>query len=61
MRQCEVWHPSDGFRVCDVCTVINKHANSVTKWLNRGFLEEAHDQDFARRLGQLGTSISDLS
>jgi hypothetical protein len=47
-----------GFRVCDVATLISKHGNSVTHWLNQGLRKEGGDPDFTRRLDHLDAAIS---
>ncbi|MEE9123135.1 MAG: hypothetical protein V3U14_01390, partial [candidate division NC10 bacterium] len=47
-----------GFKCCDVAALINKHGNSITNWLNLGFLSEGDDPNFKRRLDQLDAAIS---
>ena len=47
-----------GLRVCDVAALLNKHPNSVTKWLNRGLRLERNEPEFSARLDQLDAAIS---
>ncbi len=47
-----------GLRVCDVSSLLCKHSNSVTKWLNRGLRRERDEPDFKSRLDQLDAAIS---
>jgi REP element-mobilizing transposase RayT len=49
-----------GLRVSDVATLLRKHPNSVTKWLNRGLRLERDHPAFKRRLDQLDAAISRL-
>jgi len=50
-----------GLRVCDISTLLEKHPNSVTKWLNHGLRLERDDSGFKRRLDQIDATISRLS
>jgi len=45
-------------KVCDVAALLNKHRNSVTKWLNMGLRLESKDPDFKARLDHLDAAIS---
>jgi hypothetical protein len=47
-----------GLRVHDIAALINKHRNSVTKWLNKGLGMEGTDPEFKRRLDDLDAAIS---
>ena len=47
-----------GLKVCEVATELDKHRNSVTKWLNRGLLLLSMDRQFAHRLDHLDQLIS---
>ena len=47
-----------GLRVRDVASRLDKHVNSVTKWLNRGLRLERDDPEFKIRLDQLDAAIS---
>ena len=47
-----------GLRTCDVATLIGKHGNSVTKWLNKGLRSEGNDPEFKRRIDDLDAAIS---
>ena len=47
-----------GLRVCDVASLLCKHPNSITKWLNKGLRLEGKDSEFKRRLDQLDAAIS---
>ncbi len=49
-----------GLRVCDVSSVLHKHPNSVTKWLNRGLRLERDDSGFKHRIDRLDAIISRL-
>jgi hypothetical protein len=44
--------------VRDVATLLCKHRNSATKWLNTGLRVESADPDFKARLDQLDAEIS---
>jgi len=45
-------------RVCDVSTLLGKHRNSVTNWLNMGLHLENEDSDFKARIDHLDAEIS---
>ena len=45
-------------RVCDVANLLNKHRNSVTKWLNTGLRLKGEDSEFKERLDYLDATIS---
>jgi len=45
-------------RTCDVAALLNKHPNSITKWLNRGLRLEREDPAFKRRVDALDEAIS---
>jgi REP element-mobilizing transposase RayT len=47
-----------GLKVRDVATELDKHRNSVTKWLNQGLLLLSDDQRFVQRLDHLDQLIS---
>lgn len=47
-----------GLRVCDIAGILDKHPNSVTKWLNRGLRLERDDPEFKNRLDELDAAIS---
>lgn len=47
-----------GVRVCDISRLLDKHPNSVTKWLNRGLRLERDEPDFKNRLDRLDAAIS---
>ena len=47
-----------GLRVRDIAALINKHRNSVTKWLNKGLRRGGTDPEFKRRLDDLDAAIS---
>jgi REP element-mobilizing transposase RayT len=47
-----------GLRVRDIASLINKHRNSVTKWLNKGLCREGTDPEFKKRLDDLDAAIS---
>ena len=51
-------HPINRLRVCDVANLLNKHRNSVTKWLNTGLRLEREDSEFKERLDYLDAVIS---
>jgi len=46
------------FNVRDVSTLLCKHRNSITKWLNKGLRLERADPDFKARLDHLDSHIS---
>jgi len=45
-------------RTCDVAALLNKHPNSITKWLNRGLRLEREDPTFERRVDALDEAVS---
>jgi REP element-mobilizing transposase RayT len=45
-------------RTCDVAALLNKHPNSITKWLNRGLLLGRDDPTFKRRVDKLDEAVS---
>jgi len=45
-------------RTCDVAALLNKHPNSITKWLNRGLRLEREDPAFKRRVDALDEAVS---
>ena len=47
-----------GFKCCDVATLLNKHGNSVTNWLNWDLHLVGTDPEFNKRLDHLDASIS---
>jgi len=47
-----------GLRICDIATLLDKHPNSVTKWLNKGLRLERDASEFKTRIDNLDASIS---
>ncbi|HSN53780.1 MAG TPA: transposase [Candidatus Sulfomarinibacteraceae bacterium] len=45
-------------RTCDVAALLDKHPNSITKWLNRGLRLERQDPAFKRRIDTLDEAVS---
>jgi hypothetical protein len=45
-------------RICDVATLVSKHPNSITKWLNRGLRLEREDPAFKNRVDRLDKAVS---
>jgi len=45
-------------KVSDVAELLNKHPNSITKWLNKGLHLEREDPEFKKRLDHLDAAIS---
>ena len=45
-------------RVCDVAAFVDKHPNSVAKWLNKGLHPERTDPNFKARFDHLNATLS---
>ena len=45
-------------KVADIAALLDKHPNSVTKWLNKGLRLEREDPGFEGRLDHLDAAIS---
>jgi hypothetical protein len=46
------------FRACDISRLLDRHPNSVTKWLNSDLCLERGDPGFKDRLDRLAAAIS---
>ena len=47
-----------GFRVCAVASLLRKHGNTVTRYVNRGLRKEGNDPEFKNRIDDLDAAIS---
>ena len=45
-------------KVSDIAALLDKHPNSITKWLNKGLRLEREDPEFKNRLDHLDAAIS---
>ena len=45
-------------KIFDIAALLDKHPNSITKWLNKGLRLEREDPEFKNRLDHLDAAIS---